>query len=49
MAEGLVEFTVSERAWLKEHPAVRLTPDPDFPPVEFFEQGNFNGISADHV
>jgi hypothetical protein len=49
MAEGLVELTVSERAWLKEHPAVRLTPDPDFPPVEFFKQGNFNGIAANFV
>ena len=28
---------------------MRLTPDPDFPPVEFFEQGNFNGIVADYV
>ena len=49
VAEGLAELTVSERAWLKEHPTVRLTPDPDFPPVEFLEQGNFNGITADYV
>ena len=28
---------------------MQLTPDPDFPLVEFFEQGNFSGIAADHV
>ena len=28
---------------------MRLTLDPDFPPVEFFGQGNFSGIAADHV
>jgi PAS domain S-box-containing protein len=45
----LAGLTEAERAWLKAHPTVRLTPDPDFPPVEFFEKGRFSGIAADYV
>ena len=39
----------AERAWLADHPRIRLTPDPDFPPIEFFENGNFAGIAADYI
>ncbi|MFP6734460.1 MAG: transporter substrate-binding domain-containing protein [Rhodospirillales bacterium] len=39
-----------ERGWLKEHPVIRFTPDPSFPPFEFFdEQGQFRGIAADYI
>lgn len=43
-------LTTSERAWLKTHPVIRLAPDPDFPPVEYFsEDGVYGGITADYV
>ena len=43
-------LTPTERAWLKTHPVIRLAPDPDFPPVEYFTKGGgYDGITADYV
>lgn len=45
-----VPLTPEERAWLAEHPVIRLAPDPDFPPIEFIdEEGNYRGIAADYA
>ncbi len=43
-------LSAAERAWLADHPVIRLTPDPHFPPLEYFdEQGDFRGIGADFI
>ncbi|MRR55002.1 MAG: PAS domain S-box protein [Deltaproteobacteria bacterium] len=43
-------LSTAERAWLKDHPVIRLAPDPDFPPVEYFDRnGRYQGITADYV
>jgi PAS domain S-box-containing protein len=43
-------LTATERAWLKDHPVIRLAPDPDFPPVEYFAGNDgYSGITADYV
>ena len=43
-------LTATERAWLKAHPVIRLAPDPDFPPVEYFAGNDgYSGITADYV
>ena len=43
-------LTVEEQAWLAEHPTLRIAPDPDFPPLEFFdEQGRYQGLVADYM
>jgi hypothetical protein len=43
-------LTVEERTWLKAHPVIRFAPDPDFPPVEYFDKnGGYNGITKDYV
>ena len=43
-------LTVEKRTWLKAHPVIRLAPDPDFPPVEYFDKnGGYNGITKDYV
>ena len=43
-------LTQAERAWIAEHPVVRLMPDPLFPPYEYFdEDGHFLGIGAEFV
>jgi PAS domain S-box-containing protein len=48
--ESADPLTVTERAWLKDHPVIRLAPDPDFPPVEYFAgNGDYSGITADYV
>lgn len=39
-----------QRAWLSAHPVIRVAPDPNFHPVEFFnEQGVYQGIAADYL
>ncbi len=41
-------LTKEEVRWLTEHPVIRLTPDPAFPPIEFFDSdGKFRGIGAE--
>ncbi|GEM_PF-2131647 len=48
--EGADPLTTAERAWLKAHPVIRLAPDPDFPPVDYFDgNGVYKGITADYV
>lgn len=43
-------LTDAEIAWLKEHPIIRLAPDPEFRPIEFFdESGNYTGLAADYT
>ncbi|SDH43914.1 PAS domain S-box-containing protein/diguanylate cyclase (GGDEF) domain-containing protein [Pseudomonas benzenivorans] len=39
-----------ERAWLAEHPVLRLGIDASWPPFEFLdEQGRYQGLSADYI
>ncbi len=41
-------LTPEERAWILEHPILRIAPAPNFPPIEFFnEDGQYQGITAD--
>ncbi len=48
--DGRVKFTPREAVWLAEHPIVRLAPDPDFSPIEFFDDhGKYRGIAADYL
>jgi len=45
-----LELTSAERLWLEEHPVIRLAPDPNAIPIEFFDDdGNYRGIAADHL
>ncbi len=50
-SETTSEFlTPAERAWLAEHPVIRLAPRPSAPPLEFFgDNGKYQGIAADYV
>lgn len=42
-------FTTDERAWLGAHPLLRLAPDPNFPPIEYFDDsGRYSGLIADY-
>ncbi len=49
-SQPAVALTAEERAWLADHPEIRLAPDPDFPPIEFIDDdGNYQGIAADYA
>ena len=46
----IVVFDKIEKDWIKEHPVIRLAPDPYFPPIEFIDENNkFSGIAADYI
>lgn len=46
---GLV-LSDEEQAWLQRHPVIRLSPDPNFAPVEWFNQhDDYSGVSSDYV
>ncbi len=42
-------FTPEERDWLLTHPVISVSPDPNYAPVEFFEDGTFKGLSVDYL
>lgn len=46
---GLV-LSDEEQAWLQRHPVIRLSPDPNFAPVEWFNQhDDYSGVSSDYA
>lgn len=45
-----LNLTQEEQAWLKVHPVIRIAPDPDFAPFEWFSlDGNYKGMAADYI
>ena len=43
-------FTTQEKAWLKEHPSLRLGVDPGWAPFEYFDsKGELAGITSDNI
>ena len=45
-----VSLTEEEKAFIEEHPVIRLGVDPGFVPFEFLdEDGNYTGIAADYL
>ncbi len=48
--EEKLQFTARERAFIKEHPVLRLGYDIDWYPMEFSDNhGQFSGIAADYI
>ena len=48
--ENNLELSLEERKWIKDHPNIRLSPDPDFLPLEHIDKsGKYVGIAADYV
>ena len=44
------QLTEKEISWIKSHPTIRLAPDPNFEPIEFFDKNdNYKGLGADYV
>lgn len=49
-SKSQVRLTPAEIAWIKAHPIVKLAPNPNAPPLEYFdEQGNYTGLVADYL
>jgi PAS domain S-box-containing protein len=49
-ATGAIDLSPDEASWLADHPVLRIAPNPDFVPIEFFdEQGRYQGLAADFI
>jgi ABC-type amino acid transport substrate-binding protein/signal transduction histidine kinase/CheY-like chemotaxis protein len=45
-----IDLTDEEKKWLKDHQVLRVVPDPDYPPIEFFDkEGRYQGVAADFM
>lgn len=45
-----INLTQKEKAWLKAHQVIRIAPDPEFPPIEYFDNNEkYIGIAADYM
>jgi len=43
-------LTSEEKVWLKKHPIITAVPDPNWAPVEFFdEDGKYSGMTAEYI
>lgn len=42
-------FSEEERAWIASNPVIKVAPDPDYAPVEFYEDSRFQGIAIDFL
>lgn len=50
LAQEGIELTSEEEAWLKEHPVVRISGDPDWLPIEAFTpDGKYVGIVPEYL
>ena len=48
--QDTVRLSEEERAWIAQHPALRVAVDPDFAPYEFMDEtGRLRGVSADFL
>jgi signal transduction histidine kinase len=49
-ADIRLNLTPDETEWLKAHPEIRIAPDPDFEPFEWFTlDGTYKGMAADYL
>jgi ABC-type amino acid transport substrate-binding protein len=47
---NVAHLTNQEKDWIAAHPTIRLAPDPEFRPIEYFdEKGNYIGMAADYA
>lgn len=45
-----LHLTPAETAWLEDHPVIRIAPDPQFPPIEWFDENDeYRGIAAEFM
>ncbi|MFC1825891.1 transporter substrate-binding domain-containing protein, partial [Thermodesulfobacteriota bacterium] len=45
-----IQLNPEEKAWLSDHPVIRVAPDANWAPVEFIDDnGEFKGVSVDYL
>ena len=48
-AQEKIEFSIEEQEWIKNHPIVRFGYDPNWPPFEMYNNGEYTGVLADYI
>jgi len=49
-ADSRLNLTADEKEWLMLHPEIRVAPDPDFAPFEWFSiDGTYKGMAVDYL
>lgn len=44
-----VNLTEEEKAWIQDHPLIKLGGDPTFAPFEFYDDGLYQGMAPDYI
>jgi len=44
-----INFTEEEKAWIKDHPVIYHGYEPNWPPYEIYENGEYSGIIGEYV
>jgi PAS domain S-box-containing protein len=44
-----LKLTPQEQTWLREHPEIRVRVSPTYPPLEFFQNGHYQGLAHDYL
>lgn len=47
--EDNLHLTPQEKQWIAGHPVVRYSGEPDWPPIEFAEDGEYRGIASGYL
>ncbi|BEP28401.1 transporter substrate-binding domain-containing protein [Helicovermis profundi] len=42
-------FTLEEITWLNEHPLIKVAPEHDYAPIEYYKKNEFVGLSRDYL
>jgi len=49
VSQKRINLTEQEKAWLQEHPVLRVHNEKDWPPFNYFEYGSPRGLSIDYM
>ncbi|MDJ0802969.1 MAG: transporter substrate-binding domain-containing protein [Desulfobacterales bacterium] len=44
-----IDLTAEEKAWIEQHPVIRVSSEPDYAPFDFVEEGRPSGFSVDYL
>ena len=47
--KNALQLTAEEQQWLKKHPVIRVSNEPDYAPFDFVENGEPAGFSIDYL
>ncbi len=49
LAQEKIKFSTEEQEWIKNHPIVQFGYDPNWPPFEMYDKGEYTGIISEYI